>query len=383
MNLLIAALAIWIIFLIALLGASVAATIRHFGGRGWDDGGSLAPMTLIKPVRGLDDALEESFRSILACDPEGRLQILVAMESEADPAYGPLSRLAAAYPARDIEFVFAGPSAGRMGKIHNMIAAWKRAKHPYVVFSDADTSVTPRLLRQTSEAFLKGYDAVFALPYHPPAPGLGGYAFQIAFNHCFAVAAALSYYLGIFRFCAGAWMGYTKQAIERAGGLEPFAHSIADDFAISGRAFKTGAKACLLREYVRVRETGTSLRQAYDHIVKWSAIIHSCLPRLYWVIPCVNIGLCSTILWAVCEGSGRYVGLGRCLLAAGLIARGAASFVQDAFSIGAVMPWPVYPALCFADFGTLVFWAAGFRKRITWRGTRYRLAPGGRAEVLA
>src|SRR5262249_30279640 len=155
------------------------------------------------------------------------------------------------------------------------------AKHPWIIFSDADALVSPRLLAQTSAAFAAGCDAVFALPYHPPAPGLGGYFFQVALNHSFGVAAALSYYLGAFHFCSGAWMAYTRAALERVGGIEQFAHAIADDFAIGESVMRLGGRKRFLREYVVVRETGAGAADAFAHLVKWSAIIHSCLPGLY------------------------------------------------------------------------------------------------------
>ena len=74
-----------------------------------------------------------------------------------------------------------------MGKVHNMIEALPRAKNGEVLFSDADTRISAPLLADAARAFVQGADAVYAMPYHAAAPGLGGMWYMIAFNHAFCV----------------------------------------------------------------------------------------------------------------------------------------------------------------------------------------------------
>ncbi|MDE2510347.1 MAG: glycosyltransferase, partial [Elusimicrobia bacterium] len=162
-------------------------------------------MTLIKPVKGLDDDMEEGFRSIVEADPSKSLQILIALETAEDPAYPFARAFADAHPDRDVEVVLTGPSGPRMGKIHNMIEAFPRARHDRVLFSDADVRITAALLSDTARAFDAGADAVYAMPYHAFVPGPGGWLFLVAFNYSFCVPVALSYRLGKLRSFAGAW----------------------------------------------------------------------------------------------------------------------------------------------------------------------------------
>lgn len=339
-------------------------------------------MTLIKPLRGLDDGLRENFEAIAASDPRKRLQVIIAMESEQDPAYAVARDFVSAHADRDIEVFITGPNRGRMGKIHNMIEALPRAKHPYVIFSDADIATTPGLVRETGLAFAQGYDAVFGLPYHLPTPGIGGLFLQIALNHSVSISAALSQYLGGLKFCAGAWMAYTQEILKRVGGLEPFAHAIADDLAISSEVARAGARKYLLREIVPVRETGRGIPEVLEHLAKWAAIIRWSLPPLYFALPLLNLGLMSALLWWLCERSGERLWLGRGGLAAALVSRPLVGAVQDIFVGRRRMPWLHYTVMAFVDLGSFVFWLSGFRARISWRGIRYRLYTGGRAEVI-
>jgi ceramide glucosyltransferase len=261
MTLVITALACLVGFMILGLYASLAATIYHFRRDHAGPDEPLLPMTLIKPVRGLDDGMRENFEAIAESDPEKALQVIIALESDADPAAAVARGFAASHPDRDILVLYTGPARGRTGKAHNMIEALSKAKHARVIFSDADIRTTPGLLRGTSRAFRDGCEAVFGLPYHVYVPNLGGWVFRVAFNHYFSVAAALSHYLGFFHFASGAWMAYTREVLERAGGLEPLARHISDDHAISDKVRRIGARQYLLHELVPVSETGRRCRR--------------------------------------------------------------------------------------------------------------------------
>ncbi|MBI5629989.1 MAG: glycosyltransferase [Elusimicrobia bacterium] len=369
--------------LLAGLWFCLLASLWHFRWRRRPAAEPRAGMTLIRPVRGLDEALEDGFESIVASDPEGRLQFIIAIESEDDPAYPVALAFARRHPGRDILILTTGPSGERMGKIHNMIEALPKAKHPFVIFSDADCRATPGLLRQTALAFEDGCDMAFALPYHVPASGVGGFCFQIAFNHFFCVGAVLGFYLDLMPFCAGAWMAYRREWLERLGGLEPFAHVIADDVALSVMSTRLGAKRCLLGELVSVQESETSIKEAFEHLVKWSAIVRWCLPRPYLLSPFINPGLAAALFWVLCEHSGKWFWPGRAMLLSMLASRALIGYAQDRWVAGFRQGPGKYFFLAFADFGALLFWILGFRRTISWRGKAYRLSSGGRAKVIA
>jgi ceramide glucosyltransferase len=356
--------------------ACLGASLRRF--KGAAPGPARRPMTLIKPVRGLDDAMEASFRSIIAADGGNTLQVLVALESADDPAYPVAAAFAAAHPDRDISVLLTGPAGTRMGKAHNMIEAYKAAKHPVVVFSDADTSITPALLAETARAFDEGADAAFGLPYHADMPGVAGWCFMLAFNHAFCVPAALAYETGQFRSFAGAWMAYTKEALAKAGGLERFGHSIADDYALGSAVRAGGARLELLREPVFVRESGTEPLEVFAHVAKWASIICWTFPAAWLLAPLANPVLLA--LAALAAGPGPFPSAA---LGAALATRVLVGLIQDR-AVGRLRrPVLSYLTLAFADVAAVLFWPLGLRNVISWRGRRYRLRVGGACEVLA
>lgn len=339
-------------------------------------------MTLIKPVKGLDDAMEDSFRSIVGADPLKTLQIIVALESEDDPATPVARAFAARHPDRDILVAITGPSGPRMGKIHNMIEALPRAKHDDVLFSDADTCITAPLLADAARAFAEGADAVYAMPYHAAAPGLGGLWYMIAFNHAFCVPTALSADLGQLHSFAGAFMGYRTGALSRVGGLERFQNEIADDYAVGAAARAAGLRQVLLREPVLVSETGTGTSEAFWHIAKWSSIIFWSFPAGYLLVIAMNPVLQGWAALGLAAAGGRPLALPLAAVAAASLSRALVGVVQDRRVGGLRLPAWKYLSLLVADLGALAFVPLALRRTVRWRGKVYRLSAGGRAEVV-
>lgn len=343
----------------------------------------LLPMTLIKPVKGLDEDLAGNFESIAAADPRNRLQVVIALESRQDPAWPVARAFAERHPERDVLVLEAGPSRGRMGKAHNMIEALARAKHPRVIFSDADVETTPRLLAETSAAFSEGNDAVFAVPRQRRGTGLTGVLLEIAMNHSFGLGAALGWRAIGFTHCAGAWMGYTRDVLERAGGLEPIARSIADDFALSQRVRAAGARGRLISAPVLLREAGATIPETLKHLQKWAIIIRWSLPLVYLAVPLLNLALLALALLGLSRFTGRHAEAATALAALSFGSRGLVALLYDSLAGEGALPLPWYPLLCLIDLGALFFWLSGFRSQLSWRGTRYRLKWGGECEVVS
>lgn len=375
------------------LWACLAASFRHFLrvqglGRRTPTAACGLPMTLIVPVKGLDDDMAENFASIVASDPLKTLQVLMAMESAADPAYPVAVAFARRHPDRDIEVLVTGPAGERMGKAHNMISALTRAKSRFVLFTDADTRLSRELLADAARAFGEGADAVYAMPYHAESsdaggdPRPGGWWFMIAFNHSLCVPMALSYRLGQMRSFCGAFMGYTRATIERVGGLELVAHAIADDFSLGMAARTAGARQELLRVPVWVSETGTAPEEVFAHLAKWASVIFWTYPGGWLLLPLCNVTLLAVSALGLAVARGDSLALPGAALAAALASRVAVARLQDRRLAGYRLPLSAYWRLLLADVGVLIVWPLGLRRTVEWRGRRYRLFLGGRCEVV-
>lgn len=84
------------------------------------------PAAVIVPFKGAEPRLEDALDRLFTQDyPDYRL--LLVVESEADPAYGPLQQAMARHPGRRAELIIAGEAGPRQGqKLHNQLAAIAR-----------------------------------------------------------------------------------------------------------------------------------------------------------------------------------------------------------------------------------------------------------------
>lgn len=374
-------------YVLSLISVSVAAgrwlglraTLDHF--RGGATGPCRTPMTLIRPVRGLDEGFAEGLRALADADPLKVLQIIVAMESREDPAFAAVEAFRAAHPGRDVSALAAGPANGRMGHMHNKIAALARAKHPFILFSDADALASRALLADAERAFLEGADAVSAAVFHAEPRSEGDWWFLIAHNHGFSASAAARYRSGGGAFCSGVFMGFTRRTLEALGGLERFADSVADDVALGTAALRLGARQELLRAPAFVRESGSSVGAAFARWTRWGAINFWTNPALWAASPLLNptaLALAAGVLAAA--GGGGLAAAGAALAFAALT-RAAVAALQDR-ALAYRLPPAGYARLLLADLVELAVWPLAPRRVYRWRGRRYRLSLGGRGEAM-
>ncbi|MBI4346648.1 MAG: glycosyltransferase [Elusimicrobia bacterium] len=341
--------------------------------------GKLRPMTLIRPLKGLDVGLEENLRAPLDGDPEGSLECLFAVESEDDPAYAIATRVAALSPSR-ARVVVTGPSGERMGKAHNMVSALRHATRDIVVFSDSDARADRETLVETSRAFDAGAHAVSGLPDASFARGAGDVLVCLSFNHGFDLLAALAAAAGVGVFFSGAWMAVRRDTLTNLGVLDRLGHQAADDFTLADALRRAKARVVLLPRLVPLYERGGTVLEAVRHLLKWSRIVRWTVPLPFVLLPLATPLPLVALACASAPADLRPAGLW-CLFAA---LRVAAARLFDARCASSRYPWWGYAALPFLDIANVGLWLLSWPGgTIEWRGRRYRLRSGGRLTPLA
>lgn len=334
------------------------------------------PMTVIRPARGLDEGFEEGLQALADADPAGVLQIIVAMEDPEDPAFAAVEAFRAAHPGRDILALVSGPAGARMGHMHNKLAALAHAKHRFILFSDADALVSAALLADAERAFREGADAVSAAVFHAAPRREGDWWFLIAHNHCFSASAAARYRAGGGCFTSGVFMGFTRETLERLGGLEAFADSVADDVALGTAALRLGARQRLLRVPAFVRENGSSPAAAFSRWARWGAIGFWMNPGVWLMSALLNPVLLAFAAAGAAAAGGGGLAAAAAALAFALLTRAAVAALQDR-ALAYRLPPLGYARLLLADAALLAAWPLALRRTYAWRGRRYRLSLGG------
>lgn len=385
----IASLPIWraAIVLLALAAltycvVAVVATIHFFSReRKKALGAYTPPISVLKPVRGVDFASYENFKSFCLQDyPE--YEILFCVNDLSDEAVPLIRRLTEEFPQRGIRLLSGAPQIGSNRKVSNLVLLAREAKYELLVQSDGDVRVAPNYLREMAAPFERKDTGVLSCLYR----GVTQDSFWAWME---ALGAATDFSAGVMvaawkkgvTFALGASVATTKSWLAKIGGYEALANVLADDYEIGNRVAKAGGQVLISREIVETMYPALTLHQFWEHQSRWARTIRLCRPTSY-------LGLLFThgLLWALVGG-----------LASGSLA-GAALFLAAYIFLRLIQAWTTGVwglrddtaraklwLLPLRDAIHVAVWAGGlFSDRVVWSGTEFRLsAKGEMTEVAA
>src|SRR6202035_24846 len=110
------------------------------------------PVSILKPIRGLDRETYENFSSFCQQDyPE--FEILFCVSNEGDPAVPVINRAIADFPGRSIRLLIGAEEIGVSDKVNKLCRMAREARHELVIVSDSDVRVEPGFLRAVVRPF--------------------------------------------------------------------------------------------------------------------------------------------------------------------------------------------------------------------------------------
>lgn len=107
------------------------------------------PVTIFKPLKGLDEELEENLASFFALDYPA-YQLLFCVADPADPAAGVVRKLMAEHPERDAQLIAGVPPFGLNPKVESLAAMEPHRRHDVLLISDSNVRARPSYLRETA-----------------------------------------------------------------------------------------------------------------------------------------------------------------------------------------------------------------------------------------
>ncbi len=360
-------------------------------------GGFAPAVSILKPVKGVDARMHAGFVSHCQQEYAGRFEILFGVSSIDDPAVAEVERLRAEFPGCAIRLIVCPQRLGASGKVSNLVQMLREARYDYILINDSDIRVSPHYLARVMACFGPAgqVDAPGGANAHPvgmvtvpylgrtPAEGEGLTlwarleALGISTDFLPGVLTARLLEGGI-RFGLGSTLAASREALARAGGLEPLVDFLADDYEMGARIAAAGYRVELCGESVETTVPAYHFRGFWDHQMRWA---RSTRDSRRWGY--AGLGITYCIPWAVlaCIASG-FALWSFTLLSLALLAR-----VSVALSVGVGILrdgqvlrdlW----LLPLRDFFGLGFWAWSFASNhIVWRGEHFYLNRGRIARV--
>ena len=331
------------------------------------------PVSILKPVRGVDFATYENYASFCRQNYP-QYEILFCVNDLSDPAVPVIRKIMADFPERRIRILSDAPQAGTNRKVNNLALLAREAQYEILLQSDGDVRVGPNYLREMSAPFRNPKIGVVSCFYRSIAernPGAELEAIGAASD--FFAGALVAGWNGSVTFALGASVATTKSWLSKIGGYEGFADRLADDYEIGNRVHRAGGEALLAREIVWTVYPAQSWKGFWEHQVRWARTVRIVRPGSYLGL-LVTHGLPWAILGALLAPSA-WIAAG--YLLGYLLLRLAVAWVVGVWGIGDEVVrrklWlaPLRDAIHFA------VWLAGFRSnRVNWGGIEYEVRDG-------
>ena len=335
---------------------------------------SREPISILKPLAGLDLDLESNLRTFFEQDYPS-FEILFAVRGANDPAASVVARLQRDYPRVRSRLIVTGEPRYPNPKVFSLEHMLAAAANDLVVMSDSDIRVTPNLLQTLAAEFQNGQLAVATCPYRAiPGASLWSRLEATGMNTDFWGGVLVAGMLEGVRFAVGPTIAARRQALNSIGGLERLKNYLAEDF-VMGKFAADAGHGVILSAYVVEHHIGdATLTENIAHRVRWARSTRRSR-RAGYVGQLFTMPLPLALL--VCVLSPAWWPI----LPATLAVRALAAYVVSARVLRARINWFL---LLMEDLIGFVFWFAGFfGNTITWRNRRYRLFSDGRFEPIS
>jgi ceramide glucosyltransferase len=334
------------------------------------------PVSILKPVRGLDAQAYQNFVSFCQQDyPD--FELLFGVADPGDPVIPVVQRLQRDFPRCRIRLVI-GQASGANPKASLLHHITAQARHGVLVISDSDMRVTPDYLRRVVAPLADEHIGLITCPYRGEAPltftaRLEALYMGITFLPSVIVARE---FLGM-RFAMGSTVALRRSDLARIGGFAAIADYLADDYQLAVRIADLGLRVHL-SDYVVASVLGaTTFREQWDREVRWAQCTRVSRP---WEYPGLLLTF-STPLALVLAVVTRFSPLGWLSLAISLLLRWLLAWPITAYTANqAARQWLVW--LPVRDMLTPLVWCAGaLGRRVVWRGEEFVLRADGRLEL--
>src|SRR5579863_672174 len=201
----------------------------------------LPPITILKPLKGTDPEMYESFRSHCLQDYP-QYEIIFGVSDPADPAIEGVTKLQREFPDRRIQLVVSPKILGANVKVSNLAQMLPEARHDYLIVNDSDIRVEADYLRQVTAPLVDPKVGMVTCLYRGVAGAtLGSHleAVGISTDFCPSVLAARQLEGGI-RFGLGSTLAFRRGELDKIGGFLSFVDYLADDYEIGKRIAAQG-----------------------------------------------------------------------------------------------------------------------------------------------
>jgi ceramide glucosyltransferase len=342
------------------------------------DGSFTPPVSILKPIRGLDPDARENLASFCRLDyPE--YEIVFCVDPEDQAVLEIITKLTADFPQCRIRVLYGSGRVATNDKVAKLARLVSDAAHEVVVISDSDVRVRPDYLR-CLVAPLRNRRVGAVTCFYVPTE------LTTLTDHLQSVGMVSDFYAGILvawqldgvKFALGPTIATTRVRLSGFGGYPELENRPADDLLVGRLIAEQGYEVVLLR-------------YAIETVCDYGSIGDLLHKRLRWIVvmrhmrPWGHLGLLLTqgLPWslaAVAVHPSATVAIG--YLGGYIALRMAMTWIIGMHGLGKLglrQPtlWKQMPLIPVWDGVAFAIWLTSFgRNSIRWRGADYHIRDG-------
>ncbi|WP_199322619.1 MULTISPECIES: bacteriohopanetetrol glucosamine biosynthesis glycosyltransferase HpnI [Calothrix] len=369
----------WLLLILCLVAIcfycySIYAAIAFFTQPHTIDPAFLPPVTILKPICGVDRDAEENLASFCQQDYPA-YQIIFAVRDREDPAIAIIEQLIQQFPNVDIQLVVSDRIIGANLKVSNLANAVTAAKHEILLIADSDIRVGKDYLQRIVQPLQDEKVGVVTCLYRSLAQGWVTSFEALGIATSFHPGVLVSNQLEKIKFAFGSTIIIRKQALEAIGGFNAIADYLADDFQLGYLPAQAGYRVFLSNYIVDHILDESTLADIIQRQIRWLRCIWVSRPWGYLGLLFTYGTVTSLLLLLVTKGSI----LGWTSLVITWILRLIMAWVIGVSVFNDTVTKQYFWLIPVRDLMHFAIWCYGFfGKYITWRGQQLQLIPGGK-----
>jgi ceramide glucosyltransferase len=336
--------------------------------------GNAGPVSILKPLCGLDPHAYENLRSHCLQDyPD--FEIIFGVKDPEDPIVPTVERLMREFPKIPMRLVVCRKVLGMNFKVSNLIQMLAQAKHPTIVINDSDIRVPLDYLQCVAGPLRDSTVGLVTCLYRGIAStSIGSRLESLAIESDFIPGVVFASQLeGGVHFALGSTLAVRRDVLDAIGGLPAIVDYLADDYELGYRISKQGFKVVIADSVVDHQLPDHSIGGFFQHQLRWGRTVRSARPGGYagyvftfsipWSLAAVLVFRGSPAGWA--------------LIAAALLIRTVATLAHRHVVLRRPRASENIWLLPIRDCVAMVVWAACYAgRRVVWRGNTFELSHG-------
>ena len=349
---------------------AIVAALRFFRGHTPPPRDFAPPVSILKPVRGLDRQSYANYASFCDLDyPD--YEILFNVADEHDPAIPVIEKIIRDFPQASIRMLIGAEQLGTSNKVNKLSRMAGEASHDILVISDADIRVSRDYLRAVVAPFRDPkVGAVTCLYRGIPSRSFGSVLEAIGNSADFAAGVLVAWLFNSVDFALGATMATTKARLAEIGGFEDIADHFTDDHELGHRIAANGYRVEIASLPVDTVYPVTSVQEYFRHQLRWCVAIRNATPSGY-----LGLIFAHGLAWALIVAAvAPWHALAAAYAAAYVILCGLMAWTVGVWGLRDPLLrkrfWlvPVQDACAF-----FILIASFFTRNVHWRGEQYAI----------